>query len=95
VLSLTVLRSDESGVRQGASAGDGVDGEGGKLRITKLELFPNRIQSFSAHLLDEDDEDHRWVQRKFRAMCEKFGTRVETQLGEEGQIVVNVIGHQP
>jgi hypothetical protein len=81
----------EEGSGKGGDDGKQAGQERGKLRITKLEMFPNRIQSFSAHLLEKDDEDHVWVQRKFRELCEGFGTRVERELGEDGQIVVNVL----
>ncbi|KIX06299.1 uncharacterized protein Z518_04274 [Rhinocladiella mackenziei CBS 650.93] len=61
-----------------------------RLEVRKLEVFPNRIQLFRANLLKRDDEDHEWVERKFRELCNGFGTRVEKDLGHDGQIVVNV-----
>jgi hypothetical protein len=79
---------DESGVREGEAGG------AGKLRVTKLEMFPNCIQSFSAHLLNKSDEDHIWIQKRFREMCEKLGTRVEEELGEDGQIVVDILSQR-
>jgi poly-gamma-glutamate capsule biosynthesis protein CapA/YwtB (metallophosphatase superfamily) len=60
--------------------------------ITKLELFPNRIQKFAAHLLDKDDVDHAWVDSKFRELCARFGTKVEKELGSHGQLIVDVAG---
>ena len=48
--------------------GEGQDGEGG-LEVVKLEVFPNRIKLFQAGLLNREDEDHRWVQKKFKELC--------------------------
>lgn len=61
-----------------------------RLEVKKLEVFPNRIQLFQAHLLEAGDVDHKWVEAKFRELCERFGTKVEPGLGPEGQLVVQV-----
>jgi len=68
------------------------DKRGGGLEVRKLEVFPNRISLFHANLLSAEDEDHKWIERKFRALCTALGTKVEKELGEEGQIVVDVKG---
>lgn len=64
--------------------------QGKKLVVQKLEVFPNGIRRFSACLLSPDDEDHQWVQERFRTLCDGFGTKVEKELGNEGQIIINV-----
>lgn len=82
----------------GAAAGGGRDeergresgGGRGRLEITKLEVFPNRIKTFQGNLLAADDEDHRWVTRKFRELCEEMGTQVDEELGPEGEVVVRI-----
>ncbi|OQV08303.1 hypothetical protein CLAIMM_12603 [Cladophialophora immunda] len=61
-----------------------------ELEVRRLEVFPNRIQRFQAHLLKGDDPDHEWVERTFRRLCHRFGTEVEKNLGDEAQIVVEV-----
>ena len=69
------------------------DGES-ELEIKKLEVFPNRIQRFKAHLLEKQDEDHKFLESKFRELCHAFGTKVEKELGSQGQIVVDVEGQR-
>ena len=62
--------------------------------MKKLEVFPNRIRLFQAGLLKREDEDHKWVVSKFKALCEEFGTRLEETLGGDGQIVVDIQGQK-
>ncbi|KIX99591.1 uncharacterized protein Z520_04224 [Fonsecaea multimorphosa CBS 102226] len=61
-----------------------------ELEVKRLEVYPNRIERFQAHLLKEGDPDHEWVEHTFRRLCHEFGTQVEKGLGDEGQIVVHV-----
>ncbi|KAL6251715.1 hypothetical protein RBB50_001925 [Rhinocladiella similis] len=61
-----------------------------RLVVKKLEVFPNRIQKFEAHLLQADDEDHKWVEAKFRELCATFHTMVDVELGPDSQLVVAV-----
>lgn len=61
-----------------------------RLVVQKLEVFPNRIERFSANLLSPYDEDHQWLQEKFRHLCDELGTKVENELGNEGQIIIKV-----
>jgi len=75
------------------SVGEGGDGSHvnrPRLQVKKLEVFPNRIQRFQAHLLEIEDKDHKWIEAKFRELCARFDTRVEPELGPEGQIVVDI-----
>lgn len=62
----------------------------GKLESKKLEIFPNRIRKFRANLLTRDDSDHDVVCDRFRALCGEFGTEVSPDLGEQGQLIVNI-----
>ena len=82
------------GEREGAGSGEAIDAGEGKLEVKKLEMFPNRIKLFQAGLLEKDDDDHEWVERKFRELCGNFSTRVEKDLGEQGQILVDVKGQR-
>jgi poly-gamma-glutamate capsule biosynthesis protein CapA/YwtB (metallophosphatase superfamily) len=61
-----------------------------RLRLEKLEVFPNRIKTFQANLLKTQDEDHSWIVSKFRSLCDDMGTQVNDKLGEEGQIIVRI-----
>ncbi|OAP56561.1 hypothetical protein AYL99_09740 [Fonsecaea erecta] len=61
-----------------------------ELEVKRLEVYPNRIERFQARLLKRDDPDHEWVEQTFRRLCDQFGTQVEKDLGDEGQIVVQV-----
>lgn len=62
----------------------------GKLELSRLEVFPNRIKSFQAGLLAKEEEDHGFVCDRFRTLSKKFGTVVESKLGDEGQLVVDL-----
>lgn len=76
---VTVGEKDDDGKRLGEA----------ELEIRKLEVFPHRIRLFQANLLGRQDEDHQWVENRFRELCHEFGTKVEDELGDEGQIVVH------
>lgn len=60
--------------------------------LERLEIFPTRVEQFRACLLDSRDADHVWVRRKIRSLSADSGTTVRLQLGEEGEIVVQVSG---
>lgn len=62
------------------------------MKVTKLEVFPTRIQRFQAHLLSRDDADHTWVSQKIRELSADLGTKVDHGFGEEGQLVLHVGG---
>ncbi|KAJ9601860.1 hypothetical protein H2200_013659 [Cladophialophora chaetospira] len=64
------------------------------LEVQQLEVFPNRIQRFQAHLLERKDPDHNWLEEKFRDLCLGFSTAVEKEPGDEGQIVIDVKGQR-
>lgn len=63
---------------------------GGSIGIQKLEVFPNRIKQFQANILSKDDVDHEWVRKSFIKLCDAFGTKIQNELGDQGQIVVMV-----
>lgn len=60
------------------------------LELERLEVFPTRIQNFHAHQLEKEDADHEWTRRKFRELCNVFGTNVREELGSQGQIVIDL-----
>jgi hypothetical protein len=62
------------------------------LKLERLEIFPTRIERFRATLLDPDDGDHVWVRKKIAGLSGEFGTVVNKELGEEGQVVVDLEG---
>lgn len=70
--------------------GDGDGGAGLGLRLERLEVYPTRCDRFQVTLLDREDEDHEWVRRKITALSEEMGTVVRRELGEDGQIVVDL-----
>ena len=72
------------------TVGERAGEERSRLEVKKLELFPNRIQRFQAHLLEASDVDHNWIERKFRILCDGFGTTIVKELGSEGQIVIDI-----
>ncbi|KIW93775.1 uncharacterized protein Z519_05090 [Cladophialophora bantiana CBS 173.52] len=73
------------------SLGEKTEKEGkSELEVRRLEVFPNRIERFHAQLLQKDDPDHEWVEHIFRKLCHRFGTKVEKDLGGEGQIIIEV-----
>lgn len=80
------------GEREAENPGEATKEKGKRLEVKKLEVFPNRIKLFQAGLLAKGEDDHNWVARKFEDLCEAFETRVEKELGEQGQIVVDVKG---
>ncbi|KAF2177218.1 putative polyglutamate biosynthesis protein [Zopfia rhizophila CBS 207.26] len=63
---------------------------GKKLRVSRLEVFPSRIKHFQTHLLDKDDRDHKWVRSRFSELSKAFGTKIQDESGEDGQIVAEV-----
>jgi len=67
----------------------------GKLEPTRLEVFPNRIKSFQAELLSQKEADHGFVCERFRALSANFGTVVESQLGDKGQLIVDLQRQSP
>ncbi|KAJ9407558.1 hypothetical protein DTO045G8_4841 [Paecilomyces variotii] len=70
--------------------------QGGKkragLELVRLEIFPTRCDLFQAMLLDKDDRDHVWVREKIRKLSADLGTKVREDLGEEGQVIVDLEG---
>jgi poly-gamma-glutamate capsule biosynthesis protein CapA/YwtB (metallophosphatase superfamily) len=60
------------------------------LSPVRLEIFPTRIDKFRAMLLDSGDVDHNWVWGRVGALSRDLDTRVRGELGEEGQIIVDI-----
>ena len=72
-------------------AEDGAGERGGRgLKLERLEIFPTRCGGFRANLLDREDADHVWVKGTVSRLSRELGTRVEEELGEEGQVVVKL-----
>ena len=84
-------RNDLGAVWRVVVSEDSAGGEGGKgLRLERLEVFPVRVEQFSANLLDTEDEEHGWVRRRVSKLSAEFGTRVNEELGVEGQVVFDL-----
>jgi poly-gamma-glutamate capsule biosynthesis protein CapA/YwtB (metallophosphatase superfamily) len=64
--------------------------EAERLKIKRLEVFPNRIKAFQAGLLRWEDADHNWLTKRFRELCTEMGTKVDDELGADGQIVIEI-----
>ncbi|KAJ5782853.1 Capsule synthesis protein CapA [Penicillium paradoxum] len=62
----------------------------GGVGLERLEIFPTRVEQFRANLLDSRDADHVWVRRRIRSLSADLGTSVRLQLGEHGEIVVQL-----
>ncbi|GAD98204.1 polyglutamate biosynthesis protein [Paecilomyces variotii No. 5] len=75
----------DSDAKQGKKKGAG-------LELVRLEIFPTRCDRFQAMLLDREDRDHAWVREKIRMLSADLGTRVRQELGEEGQVIVDLEG---
>jgi poly-gamma-glutamate capsule biosynthesis protein CapA/YwtB (metallophosphatase superfamily) len=74
-------------VKEGGSR----DASGKKgLVLDRLEVFPTRVERFRAMLLDVGDEDHDWVRRKIRSLTLDLGTAVREEVGEEGQVIIDI-----
>lgn len=61
-----------------------------RLQIKRLEVFPNQIKNFQASLLNQSEDDHKWLTKRFRELCSEMGTQVQDELGAQGQIVIEV-----
>ena len=66
------------------------EGEGGLLKLRRLEVFPTRIESFQARLLDAGDADHRWVRDKIVSLSRENGMKELTSMGKDGQLVIEL-----
>jgi len=62
----------------------------GKLQLCRLQVFPNRIRSFQAGLLSQEDMDHRFVCDRVRELSARFNTVVEAELGDRGQLIIDL-----
>ena len=60
------------------------------LSLDRLEIFPMRIDRFRAMLLDVQDKDHWWVWRKIEALSADLGTLVRDELGDQGQVIIDL-----
>lgn len=62
----------------------------GRLELQRLEVFPNRIRSFKAGLIPVGYQDHDFVRDHVRDLSAKLRTTVEEELGDHGQIIVDL-----
>ncbi|OJJ50865.1 hypothetical protein ASPZODRAFT_126823 [Penicilliopsis zonata CBS 506.65] len=60
------------------------------VELSTLEIFPTRIERFQAHLLEPMDPDYDWTRRKVTVLSERLGTTVNSEVGEQGQIVIDL-----
>lgn len=60
-------------------------GEDG-LRLRRLEVHPNKIQKFQAHILEVDEADHRWAVDKVKTLSKQMGTIARSNPGPSGQL---------
>lgn len=64
--------------------------EEGGLGLDRLEMFPTRVERFRAELLEVKDKDHAWVRERIRTLSGELGTSVREELGEMGQLVIDL-----
>ena len=64
--------------------------DGARLKLDKLEVFPTRIKTFQAQRLTTDESDFAWLKGKLTALCAELGTRVERDVGDDGQLMIKV-----
>ncbi|KAJ9300629.1 hypothetical protein DTO271G3_1793 [Paecilomyces variotii] len=88
-----VVRECDGSSASSSSSRHNQDGKKRKgLELLRLEIFPTRCDMFQAMLLDKDDRDHVWVREKIRRLSADLGTKVREDLGEEGQVIVDLEG---
>jgi hypothetical protein len=59
--------------------------------VTKLEVFPSGIERFQAHLLGKPGQNSRvGRESKLWVLCRDFGIKGEEELGDDGQMAVDV-----
>lgn len=79
------LTTEKKGERQGGQETRTV------LGVERLEIFPTRIEKFQVNVLPREDVDHAWVRETVTRLSRELGTTtVREELGEQGQVVVDV-----
>ena len=61
-----------------------------RLKLRRLEVFPTRIESFEARLLDPGEADHRWVRDTIVGLSRENGMKELTGTGKEGQLIIEL-----
>lgn len=72
--------------------GGDAGGDGRPLKLDRLEIFPTRVEKFRAMLLEKEDEDHDLVKSRIETLSRELDTEVREELGEQGQIIVDLDG---
>lgn len=68
----------------------GVVEEPTRLRLSKLEVHPTRIEHFRSILLAKHDRDHVWVCEKIKALSNLLSPLLDIEVGEDGQLVFHL-----
>ncbi|KAF2767073.1 putative polyglutamate biosynthesis protein [Teratosphaeria nubilosa] len=71
------FRNDLSGIWQVRVEQDFRDEDGGKLRLTRLEMFPTKIDRFQVRRLMADEPDTAWIADRIRGLSADVGTQVQ------------------
>ena len=58
-----------------------------RLKLKRLEIFPTRIKSFQANLLEPSDPDHGWVRERITQLTRELGMQDKLGIGTEGQLI--------
>lgn len=66
------------------------EGDGGKVVVKRLEMFPTKIEKFAVRRLRAEEEDAAWVRGKVKELSEELGTEVVLEEGGERRAVVHV-----
>lgn len=66
------------------------EGDGAKVVVKRLEMFPTKIEKFAARRLRAEEEDAEWVRGKVKELSGELGTEVVVEEGGEGRVIAHV-----
>lgn len=79
-------RNDLSGIWR-VSIEESEDGE--TLRLRSLEMYPTKIESFTARRLYSYEKDSQWVRQRVKMLSQELGTHAEFEHEGEGRLTVD------
>ncbi|KXL43079.1 hypothetical protein M433DRAFT_5962 [Acidomyces richmondensis BFW] len=71
------------------------NGEGGGLRLKRLELYPTRIENFLVRRLEGKERDSEWLRRKIKSLSKEFDTEWEVEADGEGRLILFLSEYGP
>lgn len=83
-------RNDISGIWQ-VTVEETAGRDGGRgLRLKRLDLYPTKIDRFTAKRLTGDEPDSDWVRQRIKTLSTELGTTVELETGGEGLVTLDL-----